>query len=194
MGKKKFRHGFKAEAESFAEDYREELGLAPHDPLCPFELASFLEIPVFGIKNNPALEDDVVEYWRTSSNGEFSGLVMQDGTFKQIVYNDFHHPRRQNSNLAHEIAHVALGHDLSAPIKSNREREYDSVIEGEAKWLGAALLMPKKATFHIVHNSLSREQVEEVYGVSYSLFQYRVQVTDTMRMVSNYRRKVSSSV
>ncbi|MCP4360698.1 MAG: ImmA/IrrE family metallo-endopeptidase [Chloroflexi bacterium] len=193
MKKNKFRYGFKKECEDYAGEFREELHLAPHDPLCPRKLAHHLGIPVFGIKDSQVIDPEVIQHWQQCAGGGFSGLIIQDGTRKEVHHNDFHHPRRQNSNISHELAHIILGHDLDVPIKENGERAYDRLIEEEAKWLGATLLLPKSATVHIVKNGLLKEEIEEVYGVSYSLYQFRLQVTDTMGLIRNSRRKYSQT-
>lgn len=186
---RKLRHGFKAEAEYYAGLYREELELEPHDPLCPWALARHLEIPVRDLSTHPGIPDDIKEFWQNSTGDTFSGLIIHDGTYKEVVHNDFHHPRRQNSNITHELAHIILGHPLTAPIRPNGERAYDPGIEEEAKWLGAALLVPKKAAVHILLNRLPLDFVQREYGVSESLLRYRVQVTDANRCARNFRRK-----
>ncbi len=190
MGKKNdYRYGFKKEAEDYAKEFREELSLLPHEPLCPRKLAKLLDIPVFGLRDSPVLDANIITHWQNSATGEFSGLIIQDGTRKEIHHNDFHHPRRQNSNIAHELAHIILGHDLQVPIQKNGERKYDRAIEDEAKWLGSTLLLPKAATVYIVKNGLLKSDIEDQYNVSHSLYKYRVQVTDTMRLVQNSRKK-----
>lgn len=188
----KFRHGFKAESERYAEEFREELCLKSDAPLCPRILASHLGIPVFGIRDNPALPTEITRYWASHPKDPFSGLIISDGCYKEIHHNDFHHPRRQNSDLAHELAHVILGHDLDTPIKENGERAYDRNTEEEAKWLGATLLLPKKATLMTVLNSYTREMIENEFEVSWALYQYRIKVTDTVRAARNVRRKYSA--
>lgn len=186
---RKFRHGFKAESEAYAEEFRLNLGLKAHEPLCPKKLAEFLNIPVFGVSTNKSLGADIVAHWKGLGSGKFSGLILQHGTFKEIHHNDFHHPRRQNSNIAHELAHIILGHDLKVPLNDNGERQYEPGVEDEAKWLGATLLLPKAATYYIVKNDMPRLKIETDYGVSYELFRYRVQVTDTIGKVQNSRSK-----
>ncbi|MDA4848413.1 ImmA/IrrE family metallo-endopeptidase [Hoeflea poritis] len=188
----KFKHGFKAEAERYAEEFREELGLTPDAPMCPRKLASHLEIPIFGIKDNPVLPAEITRYWANHPKDPFSGLIISDNCYKEIHHNDFHHPRRQNSDLAHELAHIILGHDLNTPIKDNGERAYDRNTEEEAKWLGATLLLPKKATLMMVLNSYNREKIENEFEVSWALYQYRLQVTDTVRAAKNIRKKYAA--
>ena len=188
----KFKHGFKAEAERYAEEFRAELDLRPDAPLCPRKLAEHLGVPVFGIGNNPKLPSEITNHWANHPDDPFSGLIISDGSYKEIHHNDFHHPRRQNSDLAHELAHIIMGHDLETPIKDNGERAYDRNTEEEAKWLGGTLLLPKKATVKMVLDSFTREMVEEIYQVSWQMYQYRLQVTDTVRAAKNIRRKYAA--
>lgn len=141
----KFKHGFKAESERYAEEFREELGLKPDAPMCPRKLASFLGVPVFGIKDNSVLPPQLTRYWANHPKDPFSGLIISDGCYKEIHHNDFHHPRRQNSDLAHEIAHIVMGHDLDTPLNENGERAYDRNTEEEAKWLGGGVTSAQKS-------------------------------------------------
>jgi len=185
----KFRYGFKAEAERYAEEFREELHLEPHSPLCPRRLAKHLDIPIFGIKHNSCLPNKIKEYWANHPDNSFSGLIISDKNYKEIHHNDYNHPRRQNSDLAHELAHIILGHDMDVPFKDNGERAYNQNVEEEAKWLGATLLLPKKAAIFLVMNDYSRSQIEEEYQISWQLFKYRIQVTDAKRASRNIRKK-----
>ena len=148
----KFRYGFKAEAERYADDYRSELSIAPHGPLCPRKLADHLCVPIFGIKANKRLPSEISRYWTNHPKNPFSGLIISDGSYKEIHHNDGSHPRRQNSNLAHELAHVILDHDMDVPIKENGERAYDRTAEEEARWLGGALLLPRTSTIFMILN------------------------------------------
>lgn len=188
----KYKHGFKAEAERYAEEFRNELKLRPDAHLCPRKLAAHLGVPIFGIRDNPILPSEITSYWANHPKDPFSGLIISDGCYKEIHHNDFHHPRRQNSDLAHELAHIIMGHDLDIPIQENGERAYDRNTEEEAKWLGAALLLPKKATVRLVLNSYTREMIESEFQVSWALYQYRIKVTDTVRAVKNIRRKYAA--
>nr|WP_255714102.1 ImmA/IrrE family metallo-endopeptidase [Pelagibacterium xiamenense] len=156
-------------------------------------LAEHLEIPVRPLSTHDGVPDEIKTFWQTNGEDTFSGVTINDGTYKEIVYNDFHHPRRQNSDIAHELAHIVLGHTLTAPIKANGERDYDRAIEEEAKWLGATLLLPKKALIHVILNGMPIEAVRDEYGVSESLYRFRAQVTDAFRAAKNTRRKYGTA-
>ncbi|GFO80648.1 MAG: hypothetical protein A49_02750 [Methyloceanibacter sp.] len=189
----KFRYGFKSESEFYASTFREELSLAPHAPLHATDLAQHLEIPVRPLSTHEGIPEDIKNFWRTNEDDTFSGLTINDGVYKEVVYNDFHHLRRQNSDISHELAHIVLGHPLTAPIRPNGERDYDPTIEEEAKWLGATLLLPKKALIRIILNGLTIETVKQEYCVSEDLFQFRAHVTDAYSAAKNIRRKYGSA-
>lgn len=127
-------------------------------------------------------------YWAKHPKDPFSGLIIADGSYKEIHHNDYSHPRRQNSDLAHELAHIILGHDMDTPLKENGERAYDRDVEEEARWLGAALLLPRKATVFMVLNEYTRPMVENEYQVSWDMFEYRVRVTAAKRAADNIRK------
>ena len=186
---KYLRRGFKVESEFYAGLYRKEMGLADYSPLCPRMLAEHLGVPIRRLSCHPGISEDVRAYWQNNSTFSFSGLITCDGTYKEILYNDFHSIGRQNSNISHELSHIILGHPMTVPIKENGERDYHASIEEEAKWLGAALLIPKKATLHILLNSLSVQNAAYLYGVSESLLKYRLQVTDAYRYAENVQKK-----
>ena len=78
---------------------------------------------------------------------------------------------------------------MDVPIKENGERAYDRNAEEEARWLGGALLLPRKATIFMILNEYSRSQVEDEYQVSWDLFRYRVGVTDAVRASKNIERR-----
>lgn len=189
MAKKtKLRRGFVKEAEELALEYRLELGLKACDALCVHKLANHLCIPIFCLNDHPAISDEVKAHW-SGPNSKFSGITISDGSYKEVIHNDNHHRRRQLSTIAHELAHVILDHDLSAPIKHDGERDYNAEIEEEAKRLSTTLLLPREATFYIAKNKLTIEQVDEIYGVSESLLKYRMRITDANRRLRNYSSK-----
>lgn len=189
MGKYKHRYGFKAAAERYALEYREELSIAPFDPLCPRVLAEHLGIPVLPISSNPSLPEEIRSVWASGEGCPFSGIVIADGTYKEVHHNDHRHPRRQNADIAHELAHIIMGHDLDAPIGPNYERVYPRDEEEEAKWLGATLLLPKTALIHIEKNRIDEDHIQNIYGVSIALYKYRYGVTDMKGYSRNYKMK-----
>ena len=106
----KLRRGFKTEAEALVKEVRNELGLPKLDRLDPHRLACHLDIPVVALSDLP--EDlDGARHFLSVDREAFSALTVFDGRRRMIVHNDLHSPARQNSNLAHELAHGLLLHE-----------------------------------------------------------------------------------
>lgn len=185
----KLRRGFKKEAEDYAADFRTELELPPDGRLDPFLLAYHLGVPVVPLSQ---LEG----YGRNDDHqvgeDEFSAATIHDHTFKMIVHNDRHYPQRQNSNVMHEIAHILLGHPPHPPLTGDRCRNFDGILEAEAKELGFALLVPKLAALKVVESGLTIYQASIIYGVSKDLLQYRIDITDARGWAHNRRRRSRS--
>jgi hypothetical protein len=190
----KLRRGFKREAEAYAEEFRAELNLEADGPLCPFQLAAHLEIPVVALSQLPGLPAEYLRYCRTVGQSVFSATTINDGTFKMIVHNDFHHPHRQNSNVTHELAHILLGHPPKPPLIENTCRNFEPMLEREASELGFTLLIPKRAALRIVESGMGTDAASNTYGVSRTLLFYRIRITDAKRWADNRRRKYRAAV
>lgn len=172
------RRGFKTEAEEYSKDFRAELSLQPHMPLCPLKLAEHLAIPVFPLSAFLEFAPDTVKQLGGKGKSAFSAVtVFYDRTSRVIVHNDKHHPFRRTSNLAHELAHGILGHPPTPPLDERGCRSYNKAIEEEADWLGATLLVPRPAAFHIVANGIALTEACKIYGVSRKLLDWRIGIT-----------------
>ncbi len=185
MAKKRLRRGFRKEAEEYAEEFRFELNLEPHAPLCPCKLSNHLEIPVCKLSEHPSIPDDVKNYFLGPGSNYFSATVIPFGTYREIVHNDAHHLNRQNSNVMHEVAHIILGHPPSPPLIDDASRNYDSMLEYEANQLGFTLLVPKVAALSAIEDFDSLMLAADFYGVSVSLLTARIQISDAARWARN---------
>lgn len=116
------RRGFKAEANWYSREFRKELRLAPHEVLCPFELAELLALPLTPLSAFKDAEPHVVAFL-TARRGSsyFSAVTIFPNHRRAIIHNDSHDKVRQRSNLAHEIAHAIL---LHPPMKPFTERAF----------------------------------------------------------------------
>jgi len=184
----KLRRGFKTEAEEYAEEFRLELSLPVDGALCPFQLATHLEVPVVGVSDLPDLPPFCSAWCFVEGQSEFSATTVNDGSFRMIVHNDSHNPYRQNSNVMHEIAHILLGHPPRPPVAGDGCRHFDPVMEREANELGFALLVPKRAALRIVETRMPTQLACATYGVSHQLLTYRIRITDVRRWAVNRRR------
>ena len=180
----KFRRGFKTEAEYYAIMYREELSLSPTAPMSPLVLARHLEIPVLPLTSCECIIISDIRFL-TSKNSGFSAITIILNTYRAIFFNDKNHPNRQNSDIAHELGHIILGHRTGIPLFEDGHRNFDPKIEREASWLGDTLLVPRPAALEIARIEMPVAQAARHYGVSQDLMNYRLNVTGVRRQVAN---------
>src|SRR5437763_12491314 len=96
----------------------------------------------------------------------FSAATVFHGSRRTIVYNDANTPGRQANDIIHELAHGILGHPPRPPLSEAGCRNFDPLMEHEAEFLGATLLVPKPAALRILWRSMSLTQAALEYGVS----------------------------
>src|SRR5258708_29941292 len=102
------RRGFKAEANWWARSVREEMGIAPHLPICPWQLAELLGFPVIPLSQCEKIDSAVSFLASSKGRSEFSAITLFSGTTRMIIHNDSHGLKRQAANVAHELAHGIL--------------------------------------------------------------------------------------
>ncbi len=186
---KKLRRGFRKEAEEYAEEFRAELGLAAHAPLSAFGLAALLEVPVTPLSAHPAVPEEVKAHFRDGGNSRFSATSLGDGTYREILHNDYQHPNRQNSNVMHELSHIILGHPPHPPMLDDGCRHFDVEAELEANQLGFTILVPKRAALFALEAFRDRQAAADYFGVSLPLLQHRIQITDVAGWAKNRTRR-----
>ena len=104
----KYRRGFKAEADEYAREFREELGLRHYEPLSPWALAEHLLIPVISLSDLEEQEPDKVNHLIYADPQCFSAATVFNGSKRLIVVNEAHSEGRQASNLSHEGSNAKL--------------------------------------------------------------------------------------
>lgn len=187
------KRGFKAEAERIATDTRLELGLKCTDRLDPIDLAKHLEIPVVAmgeLKSHHSGRSDFSHYFSATDPDSFSAVTIFVGNYRRIiVHNENHHPHRQASNISHEISHTLLEHVPTAIVGSNEQRFWDSEMEQEANWLGAALLVPREGALELARGGATALEISAHYGVSQSLGTWRVVQTGIHQQLERTKRR-----
>ena len=182
------RRGFKTEANAVAGEVRAELGLGPFDRLDPHVLAGHLEIPVWTVSDFVADHPKVAELLGASQES-FSAITVFAGRRRTIVHNDSHGPGRQNSNLAHELAHGLLGHPPTPALDNRGCRDWNQELEDEAAWLGGTLLVSEPAALAIAKGRWTRDQAVARFAVSAQMVQYRLNATGAVRRVQRARQR-----
>jgi len=191
-----FRRGFKTWSEETAGRVRQALRIAPDAPLNPALLAELLKTPVLSPEQFPDLSSEVVERLVSVHRGEWSAITVTEGLHRLIVLNSAHSSTRQNSSLAHEIAHVILNHEPSlmflAPGSGVNLRTHNKDQEEEAGWLSSCLLLPRAALLSIRRKRLTDEQACSEYIVSREMLRYRLNATGVDLQMRRLRRVTAS--
>lgn len=184
MAKIKLRRGFVSEANKWALDLRGELNLAPHDPLCPVQLAEHLGVPIMELSGLPdCLERSLL----LRKQHDFSAAVCFDGLAAFILINDGHDPKRQVSDIAHELAHVLLRHPPANPFHEDGIREFAPEHELEAERLGPTLLLSDEAAVRALRLTISGQHsissLSNTWGITEQVIQMRINLSGARRRV-----------
>ena len=168
------RHGFESEAERRALAEREVLSLTASCRLDPRWLAESKGIPVVGIGALPGISEAHLRRLREEDPRAFSAAAVLCGADALIAVNDAHTKERQNDSIAHELAHLLLGHQPITAFDADGVRSLDTDVEDEADWLAGCLLVPAAGismTMRRYANDLHRAATH--YGVSVGLMRLR---------------------
>jgi Zn-dependent peptidase ImmA (M78 family) len=184
------KRGFKSAAEQIAQEIRAELDLGPSERLNALSLAKHLAIPVFTIGQIAALTsaNTFSHYFAVMDSECFSAVTVFCGYKRFIIHNENHHPNRQASNLTHELSHTLLEH-RPTPFQGRDGRRYwNSEVEAEATWLGAALLVPRSGALAMVKGRRTIAEIASHYGVSESLCVWRIRQSGVDVQAERWRR------
>ena len=176
-----FPRGFKTWAEQTSARARQQLKLSPLSPLDPFALARILDVSILTPDDLPDLPVKVRRRLMTEFRDHWSAITVMDGSSHLIVTNSAHASTRQNSSLAHELAHIILGHEPSLMFMTPKSglaiRTHNDEQEEQANWLAGALLLPRDALLGIRRRGMSDEEACSEYGVSAAMLKFRLNVT-----------------
>ena len=176
-----FRRGFKTWSERTSLRVRQKLNLPPISPLDPLKLADMLGVLVLQPSDLTELPEDIRHRLVTVHRDSWSAITVSNGSCHLVVTNPSHAKTRLNSSLAHEIAHIILGHEPSMMFMSPKSgmalRTYNEDQEQEANWLAGCLLLPREALVLIRRSGKSENDACSEYGVSAAMLRFRFNVT-----------------
>jgi Zn-dependent peptidase ImmA (M78 family) len=176
-----FRRGFKTSSEETSLKIRRKLELAPTAPIVPAAIAQVLGIPILKPEQLNELPNDVRQRLQQDHSDAWSAITVSDGKNHLVVLNPTHAPTRTNSSLAHEIAHVLLGHEPSImfvmPQSDIVLRTHNKEQEDEANWLAGCILLPRDALLRVRRIGLTDDQICVEYGVSPAMLRFRINAT-----------------
>jgi len=186
------KRGFKSYANGRADEFRLELGLQAMARFDPFEAAKFLSIPVLAFGNLTSRDPEAIALLRDGN--AVSAITVFAGHRRCIVYNDAHSPGRTNNNLAHEVAHAILLHAPGPALGVHGCRLIDRDAEGEADFLGGALLLPEAICLSSARAALTDEEIADRYVVSRDLATYRMNITGARKRAVRGRQYLVNRV
>jgi hypothetical protein len=181
----RFERGFKSWAENTAVTIRTSLGTKQVDPIVPLHLAKHLGVRVWMLSDVPGLPPASLSYLSSTEGDEWSALAVCIDRKEVVVLNPSHSPARQNSDLAHELAHLIRQHEPAQIVISEETgiglRTFHELQEAEANWLAGCLLLPRPALSYCAARGMRRVDMCDHFGVSTELLRYRLGVTGVGR-------------
>ncbi len=182
------RRGFKTQAENLATGIRERLGCTDEEPAPLEKVAGEL-----GIRIVPA--DQLIDRRRLEDLQALQPDAFSAATFRRpdgrrvIVFNPLHPEGRKRSNIAHEIAHIALDHKVRT-IEQVGELKFltcDLEQEEEADWLGGCLLLPRPLLVKAAFRGLGAAEIAQRYRTSEHMARFRLNASGVLVQVGRAR-------
>ena len=176
------RRGFKSEAERIAGRWRTELGIDDVRPVAPEVLAELLGIEVRA--GDELIPRERFEELENIQPDSFSACTLRPSPDRVVVvYNPLSEGPRRRSDVAHELAHALLDHELSRVERLGDVTflSCDPTQEEEAAWLSGCLLLPRALLLDEVRKGSGAKDIAKKCGVSEIMAQYRLDVTGVLR-------------
>lgn len=175
--------GFKAHAEREATRLRAEMGLPAAAPINVIDLAEHLGVKV--VSADTLIGVDRLHELERIQAYAFSAATFDIADQRIIVYNPLHGPGRTTSDIAHELAHLLLHHDLSEvrEIQGVLFRTCQPDEEEQATAFGGTLLLPRPLLLAAARRSWGPDEIVDRYTVTPEMARYRYNSTGVARQI-----------
>lgn len=182
------RRGFKAQAERLAEETRAAMGINRTAKLDAFALAKHAGAEVRRADELTSLTK--LEALEELQPGAFSACTFHIDGRRIVVYSPLASDGRKQSDIAHEVAHLLLRHELQTVQELDGVSFFtcDPDEEQEANWLAGCLLLPRALVYQASRSGLTPADIAREYGVSVAMAEFRVRTTGVMRQLRAARR------
>jgi Zn-dependent peptidase ImmA (M78 family) len=181
------RRGFRAQAERISAALRKDLGIAESDPLPLDEAARARNARVVSAAELVEVER-LAELERLQAFA-FSACTFDVGSKAVIVFNPLRSEPRQHSDVAHELSHLLLSHELTeirqvagVPFRTCRPEQ-----EEEATTLGGALLLPRPLLLRAAASGMGVDDIARRYAVTPEMARFRLNTTAVARQIERGR-------
>lgn len=184
------RRGFKAEAERLAAELRDEMGLAEDAPVLPARMAAHMGVEL--VAADSLVDRSRLEELQQIQDDAFSAATFQlpDGR-TVVVTNPLNGPARTNSDIAHELAHLLLEHELGQVERVGDVDFFtcDAEQEEEANWLAGCLLLPRSLVLRAAWKEWDPERIATEHQVSVAMARFRLNASGVLIQVARARKK-----
>jgi Zn-dependent peptidase ImmA (M78 family) len=182
------RRGFKTEAERLADRTRVQLGIEPHDHMSIRDLVNHLNIEMYSADELVDRAD--LDELNRIQPGAFSAATFHlPGGRTIIVTNPNNEPGRINSDIAHEVAHLLLSHDVRELQQLGGHTFFtcDPEQEEEANWLGGCLLLPRALLLREAFAGSDPATIAQKHHVSVPMARFRLNTSGVLLQVQRAR-------
>ncbi|MEX5709569.1 ImmA/IrrE family metallo-endopeptidase [Parafrankia sp. FMc6] len=180
--------GFKANAEREALRLRAEMGLRQTDALDVNALATHLGVKI--VSAGDLIEMSRLEEIERIQAYSFSGATFEIGGRQFVITSPLRTPGRRASDIAHELSHILLKHELSEireideiPFRTCRPEE-----EEQATNFGGTLLLPRPLLVSAARQGLTHAEIADRYQVTIEMARFRYNSTGVGRQVGQFQR------
>lgn len=183
------RRGFKAEAERIANAIRTDLGLQEDAAIDIWQAATSQGIRVMDASSLVSLHR--LEELERIQAFAFSACTFRIDGQSVIVVNPIRSAERQVSDIAHELSHVILKHELTElrELQGTMFRTCRTEQEEEATALGGAILLPRPLLLTAARAGNTPQQIATKYGTTLEMATYRFNTTGVLRQVAAKRTR-----
>ncbi|MDP9203306.1 MAG: ImmA/IrrE family metallo-endopeptidase [Gemmatimonadota bacterium] len=183
------RRGFRAEAERIAAGLRDDLGIHRADPLPLDDAAEARSVRLVSAAD--LIDPDRLAELERIQAFSFSACTFHIDGHSVIVYNPIRSEPRRKSDVAHELSHLLLEHELTeirevagVPFRTCRADQ-----EEEATNLAGTLLLPRPLLLRAVAQGLGPEGVATAYGVTLEMARFRINTTGVATQMQRARAR-----
>jgi hypothetical protein len=176
-------HGFKANAERESLRLRKELGLTATQALDMTRLAGHMRVEI--VSAGDLIDITQLEELERIQAYSFSAATFEVAGRTFVVTSPLRPAARQASDIAHELSHVLLKHELSeirevsgVPFRTCRPDE-----EEQATSFGGTLLLPRPLLVAAAKHGLGPQQIAEKYNVTIEMARFRYNSTGVKNQV-----------
>lgn len=187
LQRRRLRHGFKAEAKRQALSLRRAHGISEIDE---FDCRTAIEaLGIFVYPLTTHAPSPHVDHLMDVDPRALSALTIRAGDAVGILVHDGHSHERQRSSLAHELAHLVLGHEDTPPLSDFGCREIHADIEAEADYLASVLLVTDEAVMHYARQDIPLDVAASRLGVSVPMMRWRHNDSGATRRIERERAR-----